>query len=429
MMDIPFRVKPRETRRLPLLLLRQFPSLLLLTILAKAWIVSPALSQAAEPVVLEVHSGKHDRESVPVSCEVPKGLREAAFLKLTRADNGKAVAVQIERSLQPKLVWMIDDKMPASSNRRYLLTAESPVQGGTQVTVTMGKRDLLLAVGERPVLRYQHALMPSADPEMPCYSRSGFIHPVYDPHRRMLTDSMPPDHMHQHGLMFAWVNTTFEGRTVDFWNSKKKLGEIRHVALEGMVSGPVLAGFMARLDHIDLTAPSGPKTVLHEIWQVRVYNRADGFLFDLRSTQTCAETSPLVLNKYEYGGMCIRGNSAWLEPEVSSFLTSDGKDRKAGNHSRPRWVDLTGRLEGQASGMTVFCHPSNFRFPLPVRLHPTKPYFCWAPMVLGSFSLEPGKPYVSAYRFFVHSGKPDVALTERLWNDYADPAQVRIVTP
>jgi hypothetical protein len=50
-------------------------------------------------------------------------------------------------------------------------------------------------------------------------------------------------------------------------------------------------------------------------------------------------------------------------------------------------------------------------------------------MVLGSFSLEPGKPYVSAYRFFVHSGKPDVALTERLWNDYADPAQVRIVTP
>ena len=88
-----------------------------------------------------------------------------------------------------------------------------------------------MKVGTLPVLEYQTAVMPSADSEQPYFARSGFIHPVFDPQKRMLTDAMPPDHLHQHGIMFAWVNTTFEGRPVDFWNAKKQEGEIRHVAL------------------------------------------------------------------------------------------------------------------------------------------------------------------------------------------------------
>jgi hypothetical protein len=288
---------------------------------------------------------------------------------------------------------MIDDKLPAGSTRRYRLTGGAAAgPPAAKVSAMMGDHDLLLAVGPLPVLRYQHAVMPSADPELPYYARSGFIHPVYDPRKRMLTDSMPADHMHQHGLMFAWVNTTFEGRKMDFWNSKLQQAEVRHAGFDGYCSGPVFAAFTARLDHIDRTAPGGPKTVLHETWEIRVYNRADGFLFDLRSTQNCAGSEPLVINKYDYGGMCIRGTSAWLEAGQSDFLTSEGKNRREGNHTRPLWCDLSGQLEGQASGITCFCHPANFRYPQPVRLHPSKPYFCWAPMVLGPFAIEPGKP-------------------------------------
>jgi hypothetical protein len=72
--------------------------------------------------------------------------------------------------------------------------------------------------------------------------------------------------------------------------------------------------------------------------------------------------------------------------------------------------------------------PANFRFPQPVRLHPWIPYFCYAPSVPDSFTIEPGKPYVSRYRFCVHDGKPDAQLLERLWRDYADPPKVRVVT-
>jgi hypothetical protein len=391
--------------------------------------LSSAVSgQAAKEVVIEVQAGRHDRQGVPVSCEIPGALADVAALKLVQADNGRAVPAQVVPGPRPSLVWMIDGKLPAGSTRRYRLTGgAAAAPSAAKVSAMMGDHDLLLAVGSLPVLRYQHAVMPSADPELPYYARSGFIHPVYDPRKRMLTDSMPADHMHQHGLMFAWVNTTFEGRKVDFWNSKQQQGEIRHAGFDGRCSGPVLAGFTARLDHVDRTAPGGPKTVLHETWEVRVYNRADGFLFDLRSTQNCAGSEPLVINKYDYGGMCIRGTSAWLEAGQSDFLTSEGKNRRDGNHTRPFWCDLSGQLEGQASGITCFCHPANFRYPQPVRLHPSKPYFCWAPMVLGPFAIEPGKPYVSAYRFHVHAGKPDRAVAERLCIDYVDPPQVRFV--
>ena len=91
------------------------------------------------------------------------------------------------------------------------------------------------------VLQYHAGVLPSADPEQPYFARSGFIHPVFDPQKRMLTDAMPPDHLHQHGIMFAWGKATFKGRPVDFWNSKKQEGEIGHVALENVVSGPVVA--------------------------------------------------------------------------------------------------------------------------------------------------------------------------------------------
>ena len=104
-----------------------------------------------------------------------------------------------------------------------------------------------------------------------------------------------------------------------------------------------------------------------------------------------------------------------------------GKGRD-GNQTRPEWVDFYGPLEQRPTGILVLDNPGNFRFPQPVRLHPQIPYFCFAPAVLGSFSIEPGKPYVSRYRFCVHDDKLPPEAAQRLWHDYADPPQVRVVS-
>ncbi len=54
---------------------------------------------------------------------------------------------------------------------------------------------------------------------------------------------------------------------------------------------------------------------------------------------------------------------------------SEGKHRADGNHTRPRWVDLSGAVDGRFDGVTILDHSSNFRFPRSVRLHPNNPEF------------------------------------------------------
>ncbi|MBV9081135.1 MAG: PmoA family protein, partial [Acidobacteriaceae bacterium] len=120
----------------------------------------------------------------------------------------------------------------------------------------------------------------------------------------------------------------------------------------------------------------------------------------------------------------VRCHRNWLDPKNSEYLTSEGKTRENGNQTRPRWVDLAGVIDKKVSGVTVMDHPDNFRFPQPVRLHPVKPYFCFAPMTVDSFSIVPGTPFLSRYRFYVHMGKPDAAKIEMLWRDYAEPPRV-----
>ena len=91
-------------------------------------------------------------------------------------------------------------------------------------------------------------------------------------------------------------------------------------------------------------------------------------------------------------------------------------------------MDVNGPVDQKMTGVAILDHPGNFRFPQPVRLHPTMPYFCFTPALLGSFTIEPGKPYVWLYRFSVHDGKVDREVTERYWQDYAHPVKVRIVS-
>ena len=126
--------------------------------------------------------------------------------------------------------------------------------------------------------------------------------------------------------------------------------------------------------------------------------------------------------------MALRGNAQWLrakddrnlDPGGFRFVTSDGKDRLEGNHTRPDWVALTGRIDEQNVSLAVFCSPGNFRAPQHVRLHPDKPYFCFAPMVAGEFEIAPGKKYVSRYRYLVTSERADSNSIDRHWRDYAE---------
>ena len=105
------------------------------------------------------------------------------------------------------------------------------------------------------------------------------------------------------------------------------------------------------------------------------------------------------------------------------MLTSEGKGRADGNHTRPTWTALSGKADGEICGIAAMSHPSNFRSPQPVRIHPKLAYFCFAPMVLGDFKLEPEKPYVSRFRFVAFDGPANPDQLEMIWRHFTKEQQ------
>jgi hypothetical protein len=264
-----------------------------------------------------------------------------------------------------------------------------------------------ILAGEGLALRYNKRATAAAAESDPAYARTGYIHPLCTPSGRVVTGDYEPDHPHQHGLFFAWTKTSFEGRVPEFWNQKLETGRVGYSETIGIADDPDEAGFDVRHLHEDLSAPSGPVVALVEEWRLRLRAVEGGYLVDLAVLQKCAGSSPLRVERYHYGGMAIRGSSQWLGDEADGIATSEGLDRVAGNHTRPRWVRMAGELEGAPCGIAAYCLAESFRAPQWVRLHPSKPYFVFSPMVEEPFEITPEAPFSARYRFFVFDGVPD----------------------
>jgi len=300
-----------------------------------------------------------------------------------------------------------------------------PVTGG-DLTLNDTDDTIRVTLHGKPVLEYVKTARPVPDGVEGHFSRSGYIHPVYTPTGQQLTGDYPADHPHQHALFFAWVKSGYNGKKVDFWNQAKDLGRIEFREVLNVIREEQKVAFSVK--HA-FTVKHGEMwvDVLHEVWTVTVHQTPeDHFLFDVVSVQQCVSGKPLSLAKYHYGGMALRGNYQWLKekgdhsinPGDLLYLTSEGKDRWKGNHTRPNWVAFSGKIDGQDVSAAVFCSPNNFRAPQHVRIHPNKPYFCFAPIVEGSFKIEPGKEYVSRYRYLVTSNATDVSILQKHWDDY-----------
>ncbi|MCA9016087.1 MAG: PmoA family protein [Planctomycetaceae bacterium] len=384
---------------------------------------------AGPAVLLEVAAGKQARQNCVISMPVPQVL-ERQNLSLVRIEDGTEIPVQVDLSGdQHNIVWILRKPLAEGATRQYRLYAGASFrEQSDRVAVADDGKHLNVKVDGKPVLTYNHALVPAPRRDEAYYDKSGYIHPLYTPSGKVITDDFNPDHAHQHGIMFSWRKVLFEGRENNGWDQKSQLGKVEHNQVDSFSSGPVFGSFTTTIEHVDLTRKEGPVTMLKEHWEVRVYALDDQFLFDIQSTQNCATKQPVTIEKIHYGGMTIRGHADWHDNHAYDFLTSEGKNKENGNQSRPQWVELFGPLAGETAGVTVLSHPGNFRFPQPVRLHPTMPYFCFAVAAVDAFTIEPGKPYVSRYRYHVHDGKPSAKLDQRLWEDYANPPAVKVVS-
>lgn len=282
----------------------------------------------------------------------------------------------------------------------------------------------------KPVLTYNKVSPPAPAGIDPVYERSGCLHPVVSPHGRTVTAMFPIDHPHQHGIFSAWVKTTYRGRPIDFWNLAAGSGRVLHERVVSKTAQDAQATFEVDLIHRQETDP--PVDLLRERWKITVDSSgADYHCFDLELTQTAITDEPLVVQEYHYGGLAVRGPVRWLsaehrdvtgQPQVlrepSRFLNDLGSDRLQGNHEHARWVALSGLIDGKPATIAVLSHPDNFRSPQAARLHPTKPYFCFAPCVDGTFEIDRDHPYRAKYRFLVFDSDPDGEWIDEQWTEW-----------
>ena len=149
-------------------------------------------------------------------------------------------------------------------------------------------------------------------------------------------------------------------------------------------------------------------------------------MFDLAITQALTGTSPLELPTYRYGGVGMRGRHEWDGKDKTFFLTSTGRGRLSGHGTRATWVHMSGDVDGQRAGLAMLSHPDNVQSPQPMRIHPTEPFFNFAPQQAGPFAIRPGEVFRMRYRFVVMDGPPDATLLDAMWQDYALPVRARV---
>ncbi len=392
-------------------------------------------ASAGEGLQIHVHAGQFERREMVVQAALPGGI-DTRTGSLTLA--GKPVEWQPG---QNGGIWFRMVPLAAGASATYEFAPAKEQQSpkpnlshlraerrGQRVEFTMESS----AAPGQALMAYQAepGEVPRADIKL-AFRRGGYLHPIRTLSSRLVTDDFPPNHIHHHGVWWAWTLTEFDGRKPDFWNMGDGKGRVEFVSAGEPWSGRLAAGVTARHRFVDLTA-SPAVTVLNETWHIttQLESPAPGaWMFDLVSEQECATAHTLRLPMYRYGGIGLRGNWAWNGKDATHFLTSEGEtNREKGHATRARWCDMAGDVDGKRAGMAILSHPENFRHPEPMRIHPTEPFFNFAPQQAGDMVIKPGTKYVWRYRFVIHDGPPDRAALDRIWNDYAHPPRI-VVTP
>lgn len=394
--------------------------------LAATPVAPRAIAQRSLPLV-EVDPGPLTRTETIVSFTLPPRITGESLL--LRAEHSQTVIpLQIGRD---RRAWFIARDLNAGQVARYLLEPALDRPQPAPVAIARSSYDSVdLRLWEQSVLHYRTDKDALPRPDInPIFKRAGYIHPLRTPTGRIVTDDYPPNHIHHHGIWAAWTKTEFQGRTPDFWNMGSGTGTVEFESVLETWSGRTHAGLRARHRYVDLKAPT-PTTVLTEVWELALYAAGQGRqpyrILDLTSTQELVTSSPLTLPEYQYGGVGFRGPGNWDGAPNTTFLTSERRNRANGHATRARWCYIGGTVDQAQAGVAILGHPENLRAPQPMRIHPTEPFFNWAPTQLGRMEITSGQPYIARYRFIAFDGPPDASLIERLWQDYAHPVTVRL---
>jgi hypothetical protein len=400
-------------------------------------------SQATEILRFSVNAGKYQRINTPVSVDLgDRIVSDSVSLQLFEVVKGKSVEVpsQVETGYSQKLWFIMKGITDAGAQREYLLYRSKGIIYKNAIIAETNSGMLQLKNIETPILDYNIKMhYPPAGIDT-MYKRNGFIHPVYSPSGNVLTRLDAPDHYHHFGIWNPWTKVKIGNHVTDFWNLLLHQGTVRFAGVNSTLDGPVFGGFNIRQEHIDFQGKKPETIAFNEVWDVRAWDAEPvagekAWLVDFTSFLSVAGDSAIILEAYRYGGgIGFRATAEW-DRNNSWVNTSEGKSRIDADGTKARWTDVGGMFAGKGeSGIVFFSHPANREFPEPMRVWPIDMnnrgdvYFEFCPIRYKDWVLKPGNIYRQKYRMLVYDGKIDKAVAERIWNDFAYPPVVKVVS-
>jgi len=119
----------------------------------------------------------------------------------------------------------------------FIITAASLcfAKQANNFTVTETKTSLQISEAGKKVCAYQK--IPDSKP----HSRSHYFHPVYDLSENVLTEDFPADHLHHHGLWWAWHQIRKNGKQIaDGWMNDNIHWDVKKLTHSSMQDGGLL---------------------------------------------------------------------------------------------------------------------------------------------------------------------------------------------
>lgn len=77
-----------------------------------------------------------------------------------------------------------------------------------------------------------------------------------------------------------------------------------------------------------------------------------GYYIDYHTTIRLASPSPITMEAYRYGGICIRTREDWND-QTAEMLTSEGLSRDEADGSRARWCYYQGKAGNEKACILI----------------------------------------------------------------------------
>lgn len=380
-----------------------------------------------QTIKIQVNAGEIDR---PHSIVTVRGISlNGGVNYFLENSEGQVIPVQISSD---EMIFSVKDLRANESLLFELIESDTAGKKSTNIRFKEDAVELSSSSGA-PGFQYRTGVG-GLDPDITdeVFYREGYLHPVFTPNGRTITEHYTENRPHQNGIWTGWYNTEWNGSKPDFWSQAERTGKVEVASVNSIVAGAIF-GELKVTHHFNEKITENSSTILSDEWTVRFYNDLNQSdkqvnVIDLDVVQTNISEHPFQLVEHVYGGVGFRGSDQWNGEGKMVFLTSASENRTEAHQSIAKWVAMSGEIDGEPATIIILAHPDNLRFPERVFNHPTEPFFTFAPLQKGDLTLHSGDQFRAKYRYItLDSDLPAFDEIENYWNDYAYSVQATII--